>query len=122
MMKQRRSFNRDNLPQKPALYALKKVRLLQNVILLVLNSQSKEFSGILGTNTTEYLVEIYSKQIAAVNDILQCCQPSICGFKPTSHQSCTFLDIPCTWVSKERYYYYSLPVVNIFSSKDYFML
>lgn len=80
------------------------------------------YEGITGSNDTRYIIQEIRDEIAEINDILECCAPSVCAAAADtalsandSSGTCDLFGIPTQWNGA-----FYLPWKDTFSTADYF--
>lgn len=81
------------------------------------------YEGITGSNDTAFVLQEIREEVAEVNDLLQCCAPSVCNINehPNVTQSsersttCDLFEIPTQWNGA-----FYLPWKDTLSNADYF--
>ncbi|EGZ15814.1 hypothetical protein PHYSODRAFT_508446, partial [Phytophthora sojae] len=78
-------------------------------------------AGITGSNDTRFVLQEIRDEVAEVDELLQCCAPSVCDAKDKSDNAsessatCDLFDIPTTWNGA-----FYLPWKDTLSNADYF--
>ncbi|KAG6597882.1 uncharacterized protein IUM83_07692 [Phytophthora cinnamomi] len=81
------------------------------------------YEGITGSNDTRFVLQEIRDEVAEVNELLQCCAPSVCnpndgsddGNASESSATCDLFGIPTTWNGA-----FYLPWKDTLSNTDYF--
>lgn len=78
------------------------------------------YEGITGANDTRYLLQEIRDEIEQINDILECCAPSVCdatASSPTAmdNATCDLFDVPSQWNGT-----FYAPWKDTMSTADYF--
>ncbi|RLN02239.1 hypothetical protein BBJ28_00000229 [Nothophytophthora sp. Chile5] len=80
-------------------------------------------AGITGSNDTRFVLQDIRKEVAEVNELLQCCEASVCSadsktddiFSPERPETCDLFSIPTQWNGA-----FYLPWKDTLSNTDYF--
>ncbi|KAF0691494.1 Aste57867_17296 [Aphanomyces stellatus] len=55
------------------------------------------YSGIVGGDDASNVARLYKPQVQALNDLLDCCEPVVCGQNDTDTSGCDLFDVPSQW-------------------------
>ncbi|KAF1334664.1 hypothetical protein FI667_g1595, partial [Globisporangium splendens] len=77
------------------------------------------YEGIVGANDTRYVIQGIRNEITEINDLLECCTPSVCSATSAADESsnatCGLFDIPTQWNGA-----FYAPWKDTLSTADYF--